>query len=136
MMDRRRSGQVGQRAGHEPMIGLHPGHLQDIGRYNRALQQRNALVQKIGERRASADLLDSWDLELASAAAPIFKARASYSAELMEEFARIVAAHRYHVGDLAIRYQRGGLGEEDGPEDLIRKLRANRKRGSQSPWHR
>ncbi|MEO8216814.1 MAG: DNA replication and repair protein RecF [Acidobacteriota bacterium] len=110
------------------ITSLHPGHIQDISRYSRALQQRNALLQKLNERRASLSLLDSWDAELAAAATPIFKARQAYTTQLLRELNHIVSAHNYHVRDLEMRYQPGGMAEGDDAETLLETLRANRKR--------
>lgn len=46
-------------------------YYQQLLQYNRILQQRNNLLKKIRERRAQADLLETWDKQLAAGAAAL-----------------------------------------------------------------
>lgn len=59
-------------------------HAANLSRYQRALSQRNALLKRIAERRASESELDQWDQLLEDAAAPIWAARAEAASALTE----------------------------------------------------
>lgn len=87
------------------IAALHPGYISDLGRYNRSLRQRNALLQDIRKGRASAKALDPWDEELVSSAQPVIAARDTYLAELRQAHRNVVAAHAYHVDDVEMQYQ-------------------------------
>jgi DNA replication and repair protein RecF len=52
-----------------------PAYYRHLQQYNRVLAQRNKLLKKIRERQAKEDLLDTWDLQLAAAAAVIVSKR-------------------------------------------------------------
>ena len=67
-----------------------PAYVRALQRYARVLQQRNALLRRLQERRAAPDELDFWDEELASAGAVIVAARTLALAALGEG-----AAQRY-----------------------------------------
>ncbi|MGA7614955.1 MAG: DNA replication and repair protein RecF [Thermoanaerobaculia bacterium] len=98
------------------IASLRTGHLAHLTRYQKALQQRNALLREIGEGRGGKRSLDSWDVELVEAAAPIVAARASYVEKLVRRFRQVVEAHDYHVRDLEIGYEPAGMSgnrEED-----------------------
>jgi DNA replication and repair protein RecF len=98
---------------------LQPGYLEALGRYQRVLRQRNALLQSIREGEARASMLDPWDQEFAAAAAVVVRARAKYAEELAEAHARIVVGHRYHVDDLTLSYRPSGFSRDGAPLDDI-----------------
>ena len=59
-------------------------HASNLGRYQRALSQRNALLKRIAERRAGESELQQWDELLEVAAMPIWRARGDAAATLSE----------------------------------------------------
>ena len=63
---------------------LRRSHAANLSRYQRALSQRNALLKRIAERRASESELDQWDELLAQASTPIWEARAQAADALTE----------------------------------------------------
>lgn len=107
---------------------LQPGYLRDLTRYSRALQQRNALLQKVAGGETSARALDAWDQEFCAAARPILLARADYVAKLEAEFRNVVAAHDYHVRDLHVGYAPSGFDPRDSQESSVDALRRERRR--------
>jgi len=105
------------------IAGVRPQYLSDLTRYARALQQRNALLQK-GRGAITPSDLDVWDEELVRAGAPIIQARNEYTLALENEFRTIVTEHRYHVGSLAMRYTPSGFERDGSPiRDVIHGLR-------------
>lgn len=52
-----------------------PAYYRHLLQYNRILHQRNNLLKKIRERKASADLLETWDEQLSAAAAFLLNKR-------------------------------------------------------------
>ena len=52
-----------------------PAYYAELRRYTRLLQQRNTLLKRIRERKASSEMLDMWDEQLADSAAKIVKRR-------------------------------------------------------------
>ncbi len=63
---------------------VQPSHAANVSRYQRALSQRNALLKRIAEGRASASELDQWDDLLHAAAEPIWQARMIAATKLSE----------------------------------------------------
>ncbi len=61
---------------------LRAGHASALSRYQRALQQRNALLKRVAAHQARASELEQWDGLLASAAAPIWRSRSAATAAL------------------------------------------------------
>ena len=78
-------------------------HAANVSRYQRALSQRNALLKRIADGRASASELDQWDELLRAAAEPIWQARMIAAGQLSE-----FAAYRH----LALR-------SPDDPAELL-----------------
>ncbi len=99
------------------IVNIRPGYLESLGRYQRVLKQRNALLQSIREGQSRPAMLDPWDRELAEAASVIVKERADYASRLAEAHARIVGKHRYHVNDLTIHYRPSGFDRSGQPLD-------------------
>lgn len=87
------------------IASINPGYLEQLTRYGRALKQRNALLHDVASGSAPGTTLDAWDEELAAAAAPVWNARTAYVEHLSETFREIVAAHRYHVGNVELMYR-------------------------------
>lgn len=87
------------------VASINPGYLEQLTRYGRALKQRNALLHDVAAHNATASTLDPWDQEFAAAAAPVWNARGTYVKQLTETFREIVAAHRYHVGNVELAYK-------------------------------
>lgn len=102
------------------IAALHPGYLGDLGRYNRALRQRNALLQDIRKGRAPARALDPWDEELVASAQPILSARDAYVAQLRQAHRQVVAAHAYHIDDVEMIYRPNGWPGEKAEVELER----------------
>lgn len=65
---------------------LQRSHASHLSRYQRALSQRNALLKRIAEGRASESELQPWDELLASSAEPIWQAR-SEAAQALSDLA-------------------------------------------------
>lgn len=99
------------------IVHTRPGYLESLGRYQRVLKQRNALLQSIREGQSRSSMLDPWDRELTDAASVIVKERAHYAEQLAASFAGIVATHQYHVNDLTIRYRPSGFHRTGEPLD-------------------
>lgn len=87
------------------IVSIHPGYLEQLTRYGRALKQRNALLHDVAGGRASQAMLDPWDQEFAAAAAPVWNARGTYVKQLAETFREIVALHRYRVSNVELVYR-------------------------------
>lgn len=93
-------------------------YLRALQRYQRVMQQRNVLLRRIGEGRASPDQLASWNEELVTQGSAITLARAAAAAELNERAAAIHAGLSDGRERLTIGYapqlaeeRRGGLPE-------------------------
>lgn len=67
---------------------LQPGYATTLTRYQRTLQQRNALLKRIAAGQARAVELEQWDELLTSAAIPIWEARSNAIAQLAPNAAR------------------------------------------------
>lgn len=67
---------------------LQPSHAANLSRYQRALTQRNALLKRIAERRASESELEQWNELLTTAAVPIWEAR-RHASEALSGFASV-----------------------------------------------
>ncbi|HKO00800.1 MAG TPA: DNA replication and repair protein RecF [Thermoanaerobaculia bacterium] len=87
------------------VASIDPLYLEQLTRYTRVLKQRNALLHAISGGRESASQLDAWDDELTRAGAVLHRARAAYATEIAKAYSEIVAAHGYHIRDLAISYR-------------------------------
>ncbi|WP_346355092.1 DNA replication/repair protein RecF [Azotosporobacter soli] len=90
-----------------------PYYYQQLLSYNRILGQRNHLLKKIRERKAKEELLDSWDPQLAKAAASIVGKRL----EAVKKLAMLAnLMHRKITANqenLQVQYQLSGIGEGD-----------------------
>ncbi len=71
------------------MIGqLRPNYVFALRRYSKVLEQRNALLKRIRDEGASDELLEVWDVEMASLAERIF----SYRKDFMEKLSGVVGS--------------------------------------------
>lgn len=82
------------------IASIDPGYLEQVSRYARVLRQRNALLQS-----GTTSGLDAWDSEMIETARVLQQARATYAQSLAQAFERIVAEHRYRVGNLRMEYR-------------------------------
>lgn len=107
------------------IAALEPGYLQALSRYSRALDQRNALLQKVAARTAAESLLEAWDRELITAAQPVVRSRADYTIRLQRAFREIIDAHHYHVDSLTIDYQPSAFdpASKDSGMEILRRSR-------------
>jgi len=94
-----------------------PAYYHEILKYSRIVTQRNTLLKKIRERKAKADLLDSWDPQLALSAASVVEKRLQ-AVKKLNMLAKLT--HRRlsnNQENLNIHYEISGM--EDVTEDLI-----------------
>ena len=68
------------------VAALWPGRATNRSSYNRALTQRNALIARIRSGAAAADLLDTWDAELARAGEAVMQDRREACALVAPQF--------------------------------------------------
>ena len=95
------------------------GYAQQLSRYQRAVEQRNALLKQVYAGSAPASELEVWDLELVATAAPLVEARRA----AVVEVAAAAAAHHASIGageHLALEYA-------GPPDDLASALAAARR---------
>ncbi|HEY5611274.1 MAG TPA: DNA replication and repair protein RecF [Thermoanaerobaculia bacterium] len=109
------------------IASVHPAYLQDLSRYQRAVKQRNALLQKIASGSAASELR-TWDEEVVVAARPILEARENYAAEIAKTFKEVVQKHRYHIDSLEIEYKPNGFAARHSIEEDLATLRRLRAR--------
>jgi DNA replication and repair protein RecF len=109
------------------IASLRPGYISALSKYQRTLEQRNALLRAVAEGDERESSLDAWDAELASTGAVVASARAEFATILAVEFSRIVEEMNYHVDALTLRYEPSGpyLGDRD---TIVSALAANRRR--------
>ena len=100
------------------IASVNAAYLDQLTRYTRALQQRNALLADIAANRESPASLDAWDDELRESAAPVHRARVAYANDLAMTFAEIVNRHRYHIANLEMHYKPSAI--EDKRREEIR----------------
>jgi DNA replication and repair protein RecF len=106
---------------------LDSAYVRALQRYSRVLEQRNALLRRIQERRARADELDFWDDELAAAGAIILNRRAetlrAIGRDASERYAELAATE----GDtLAVCYEPRvpvAIAEALREHDLVERLK-------------
>lgn len=84
-------------------------YLRDLSRYARVLKQRNALIQRVRDRRDERESLAAWDEELVLAAAPIIAAREAYVADLTAMLGELLAEHSAALADLKLTYRPAGI---------------------------
>lgn len=94
-----------------------PSYYRKLLQYNRIVMQRNTLLKKIREKKAKADLLDSWDDQLAVLAAALVLKRL----ETVKKLAMLANLMHRRMTDnkenLFIGYQTSGM-ETDGQPNL------------------
>jgi DNA replication and repair protein RecF len=95
------------------IAALWPARATARGEYSRALAQRNALVARIRAGAARAELLDTWDLELARHGVALMEARRSALAELEDPFRRL-AEELGLPGESSLAYRPRSRAEDAG----------------------
>jgi len=90
------------------IASLRPGYISALTKYQRTLEQRNALLRAISEGDERESSLEPWDAELAATGNVVASARAEFAAILAVELSRIVDEMNYHVDDLDLRYEPSG----------------------------
>ncbi len=107
------------------IASLRPGYLSALSKYQRTVDQRNALLRDVADGYERESSLDAWDEELAATGAVVSAARAEFAATLSSEFAKIVAEMRYHVDDLEFHYEPSGpfLSDEGTVRSALQRLR-------------
>src|SRR5690606_32436989 len=88
--------------------------------YNRVLQQRNALLKQMAERRQmDMEMLDVLDAQLIACGMPVFRARESFIQEFTEVFNRYYALVSGEEEDVSLAYV-SQLSGETFEETLLR----------------
>ena len=101
---------------------IEPQHLHDLSRYGRAIRQRNALLEAIGNRKANRGQLAAWDEEIVTFSSPIVRRRSEFVLRLQQTQREISAAHGYHISDLELAYTPATLSPDR--EDSMSRLRS------------
>ncbi len=83
---------------------LSPKYITMLKKYNRATMQRNALLKKIRDGEAAADLLEPFEKEMAVSSAEIIKHRAKYVKRLNEEAPKIYAGISENREKMEVKY--------------------------------
>ena len=108
------------------LVQIRPGYTRALSRYQRALEQRNALLKQVSAGEQPASALDVWDLELARLGTELADARRDAVAALS---GTAPAGHAALSGGEAL-----GLEYAGPPEDLMQALdearRGDLRRGS------
>lgn len=109
------------------ITSLRPGYIAALTKYQRTLEQRNALLRAVSEGEERESSIDAWDEELVTTGSVVASARAEFAALMAVELARIVNEMNYHVDDLELRYEPSGpyLGDRS---TILSALAANRHR--------
>jgi DNA replication and repair protein RecF len=81
-----------------------PRYLQVLSEFNAAIQQRNALLKMIFERKAKTDTLDVWDSKIVKSGAYLVKTRSEVLQQLEIESHTIHYQMSDQLESLAIRY--------------------------------
>ena len=109
---------------------LRRGYAASLTRYQRTLQQRNALLKRIASGQARAAEIEQWDDLLTTAAAPIWEARSGAIAQLapnaVQRHANLLGAFD-SAEQLSLRYVPGAVppGDSDSWEHLLRESLAS-----------
>lgn len=109
-----------------------PAYVRALQRYTRVLQQRNALLRRLQERRGEQSELDFWDDEAATAGAVVLDSRARALAELGRTAAERYAELSPASDRLDICYRPALPGEAEGApseRDFEQRLRAALEEG-------
>lgn len=104
-----------------------PQYFYDLQRYARALRQRNALLRQIYKKPELRKMLDTWDVQLAQAAVPVYERRVKFTDEL-----RIIAGlnHQHIAGnseELVVQYKPNPDCDGDYQNALLAQLAQSRE---------
>ncbi len=95
---------------------VNPAYYQQLLKYNRILSQRNTLLKKIRENKATPDMLDAWDEQLAVVASHIVKKRQA----AIKKLAMLANLMHRKITDnkenLTVIYQKHEINEIDADE--------------------
>ena len=95
---------------------VNPAYYQQLLKYNRILSQRNTLLKKIRENKATPDMLDAWDEQLAVVASHIVKKRQA----AIKKLAMLANLMHRKITDnkenLTVIYQKHDIDEIDADE--------------------
>ncbi|MBW3563895.1 MAG: DNA replication and repair protein RecF [Acidobacteria bacterium] len=107
---------------------LDPAYLEELGRFQRTVRQRNAMIQAIAESRERASALDPWDLELIRNSAQIRKSRAEFVSRLAEVVRRLIRDHGGSMPEIEIEYRPSVPEGESGDLSGLRDIRSRELR--------
>lgn len=100
------------------LCGLKPGYSAALGKYNRALKQRSALLKDIPYHSELYDLLDIWDDRLSSFGASVLHTRLSYLRGLCAICSPVYREISGGSEEMKITYEYSCLMEESEREGL------------------
>jgi DNA replication and repair protein RecF len=102
------------------MCQVDKAYAEALGTFDRALQQRNALLKRIAERQAHPDELFYWDTQLTQAAAVLIAGRQRFIRELELQAQRIHRDLSGGLEDLKLVYQASfePTAEDDGQQSF------------------
>ncbi len=108
---------------------IKPNYAVIMSRYLRVLDQRNALLKKMGERSFEYDYMSPWDAELANLGAKIIKYRLDYIDELSEISSEIYKGISSGREEFSFYYDfsKENISEEQIKEKLIADIEKSRE---------
>lgn len=97
---------------------LYPAYLDSLSRYNRALNQRNALIKKAQTEKKTFDsfIWETYAEQMADFGADVFLRRLEYMNELSKEIEKLFDSMTSGREKPSITYRSSALGEGDGEE--------------------
>lgn len=100
-----------------------PSYYVELTKYNKLLQQRNSLLKKIKEKKATVDMLDVWDIQLAESSTKILLKRLETIKKLNMLANLMQRRISGNLENLSVKYQIKGMDEREfndmkGPEGL------------------
>jgi DNA replication and repair protein RecF len=111
------------------VLSAHPAAGEDLVRFERALKERNALLSRARDGRATPGELDAWTDELVSTGAAVRRHRRRALAEWVEIFQALAAAAGQEYSTISVGYVSEGETEEDLRRALSRLVPHEKKRG-------
>lgn len=98
---------------------LSPQYVYALGRYKRALEQRNKLLRDIANGSIGRDELTLWDRQLATYGSGLIKRRGGFISELAESAAAIYGSLTDSSERLTIAYEQSVQADINEPEESI-----------------
>jgi DNA replication and repair protein RecF len=93
---------------------LSPQYMISLGRYKRALEQRNMLLKEIRDKNAEASQLSMWDIQLVEYGSVLVEKRMKFIESLSKTASEIYSSISGESENLAISYNSGLLPEIEG----------------------